>query len=82
MKYFSYTSKLLTSFDKVEFEHVFQEQNKEANDLAQNAFGYKLSKQNFKTLITIKEKLQEEVEIFNIHVVTTHDWRKSLVDYL
>ena len=57
LKYVSYASKLLSRFDKVELEHVFQEKNKEANDLTQIAFGCKLSKQNFKTLITIKEKL-------------------------
>ena len=42
-------------------------------DLAQIAFDYKLSKQNFKTLITIKEKLMEEVEILNIDVLTILD---------
>jgi len=81
LKYFSYASKLLTRFDKVKFEHVFREQNKEANDLAQITSSYKLSKQNFETLINIKEKLQE-IEFFNIDVLTTHDWRKPLVDYL
>ena len=43
LKYFSYASKLLAQFDEVEFEHVFQEKSKEANNLAQIAYGYKLS---------------------------------------
>ena len=80
-KYFSYATKLLAQFEWIEFEHVFREQNKEANDLAQIASSCKLSKQNFEALITIKEKLQE-AEILNIDVVTTHDWRKPLLDEL
>jgi len=47
LKYFSYASKLLSRFDEGEFKHGFQEQNKEANDLAQITYSYKLSKQNF-----------------------------------
>ena len=57
LKYFSYATKLLSRFDEVEFEHVFRDQNKEANDLAQISSSYKLSKQNFEALITIKEKI-------------------------
>jgi len=61
---------------------VFREQNKEANDLAQIASSYKLSKQSFETLITTKEQLHDEIEILNIDVLATHDWRKPLVYYL
>ena len=43
LKYFSYASILLSRFVEVEFEHVFWEKNKEANDLAQIASGNKLS---------------------------------------
>ena len=82
MKYFSYASKLLSRFDEVEFEHVFREQNNEANDFSQIAFGYKLTKQNFESLITIKEKLHKEVEILNTNMLTTLNWRKPLVNYL
>jgi len=57
LKYFSYAFKLLAWFEEVEFEHACQEKNKEANDLAQIASGYMLSKKNFEALITIKEKL-------------------------
>ena len=73
---------MLTRFNEVEFEHVFREQNKEANDLAQIASSYKLSKQSFETLITTKEQLHDEIEILNIDVLATHDWRKPLVYYL
>ena len=61
---------------------MFQEQNQEDNDLAQISSGYKLSKQNFEAMITIKEILQEEVEILNIDVEATHDWIKPLLEYL
>ena len=33
-------------------------------------------------MITIKEILQEEVEILNIDVEATHDWIKPLLEYL
>ena len=33
-------------------------------------------------MITIKEKLQEEIEILNIDAATTHVWRKPLLEYL
>jgi len=36
---------------------VYQEENKESNASVQIAFGYKLSEQNFKSLITIKIKI-------------------------
>ena len=72
----------MARFKEFEFKDVFWEQNKEANDLTQIASGYKLSKQNFKALIIVKEKLQEEVEILNIDVMRIHNWRKLLLEYL
>lgn len=56
-KYFSRVTRLLCKFDDVEFEHVYLEENKEANDLAQIVSCYKLSEQNFESFMTIKEKL-------------------------
>lgn len=41
-----------------------------------------LSEQKFESWITIKEKLQKEVEIFNINALTSLDWQKHLVGYL
>jgi hypothetical protein len=41
----------------VDIEHVSRLENQEANDLAQIASGYKMSKEKLTQLIEIKEKL-------------------------
>jgi hypothetical protein len=62
-KYFVIASSLLDCFDHVDIEHVPQLENQEANDLAQIAYGYKMSKEKLTQLIEIKEKmvLQEPI---------------------
>ncbi|KAK2411280.1 protein NYNRIN [Trifolium repens] len=62
-KYFSIASSLLDCFDHVDIEHVPRLENQEANDLAQIAPGYKMSKEKLTQLIEIKEKmvLQEPI---------------------
>lgn len=42
LRYLSRATRLLRKFNDVELEHVYQEENKEANDSAQIAPGYKL----------------------------------------
>ena len=56
-KYFSIASSLLDCFDHVDIEHVPRLENQEANDLAQIAFGYKVSKSKLQDLIEVKNKL-------------------------
>ncbi|KAK2416228.1 hypothetical protein QL285_038643 [Trifolium repens] len=62
-KYFSIASSLLDCFDHVDIEHVPRLNNQEANDFAQIASGYKMSKEKLTQLIEIKEKmvLQEPI---------------------
>ncbi|KAK2428854.1 hypothetical protein QL285_027339 [Trifolium repens] len=62
-KYFVIASSLLDCFDHVDIEHVLRLENQEANDLAQIASGYKMSKEKLTQLIEIKEKmvLQEPI---------------------
>ncbi|KAK2370658.1 hypothetical protein QL285_083688 [Trifolium repens] len=62
-KYFVITSSLLNGFDHIDIEHVPRLENQEANDLAQIASGYKVSKEKLTQLIEIKEKmvLQEPI---------------------
>ncbi|CAJ2652868.1 unnamed protein product [Trifolium pratense] len=48
---------LLKRFDSIDIEHVPRIENQEANDLAQIASGYKVSKEKLEQLIEIKEKL-------------------------
>ncbi|WJX39864.1 hypothetical protein P8452_27372 [Trifolium repens] len=62
-KYFVIASSLLNGFDHIDIEHVPRLENQEANDLAQIASGYKVSKEKLTQLIEIKEKmvLQEPI---------------------
>ncbi|KAK2414108.1 hypothetical protein QL285_036739 [Trifolium repens] len=57
MKYFVVANSLLKRFDRVDIEHVPRIENQEANDLAQIASGYKISKEKLEELIEIKNKL-------------------------
>ncbi|WJX45968.1 hypothetical protein P8452_32810 [Trifolium repens] len=59
-----------------DIEHIPRLENQEANDLAQIASGYKMSKEKLTQLIEIKEKMVlQELNNYN-------DWRKPIVDYL
>lgn len=48
---------MLGKFHDVKIAHVPRIENQEANDLAQIASGYKVSKKKIEKLIEIKEKL-------------------------
>ncbi|XP_006605138.1 uncharacterized protein [Glycine max] len=56
-KYFVIASSLLNHFDYINIEHIPRQENREANDLAQIASGYKMSKEKLTQLIEIKDKL-------------------------
>lgn len=51
MKCFSRPCRLVNRFDDIAFEHMPGDQNVEANELAQIASGYRLSKEKFESLI-------------------------------
>ena len=55
--YFVTANALLKHFDYANIQHVPRVKNQEANDLAQIASGYQVSKVKFEELIEIKEKL-------------------------
>ncbi|XP_045810889.1 uncharacterized protein LOC123905327 [Trifolium pratense] len=57
MKYFVIAFSLLKRFDTCDIQHVPRIENQEANDLAQIASGYKLTKEKLEELVEIKEKL-------------------------
>ena len=63
--YFVRENSLLGKFDDVSFKHVPRIKNQEANDLAQIASGYKVSKSKLKGLIKVRNKL-----ISTLHVPT------------
>jgi len=55
--YFVTANALLKHFDYANIQHVPRVENQEANDLAQIASSYRVSKVKFEELIEIKEKL-------------------------
>ncbi|KAK2403819.1 hypothetical protein QL285_053221 [Trifolium repens] len=57
MKYFVIAFSLLKQFESYNIQHVPRIENQEANDLAQIAYGYKVSKETFEQLIEVKDKL-------------------------
>ncbi|XP_045809918.1 uncharacterized protein LOC123904281 [Trifolium pratense] len=57
IRYFVIANALLKRFDSIDIGHVPRIENQEANDLAQIASGYKVSKAKLEQLIEIKEKL-------------------------
>ena len=81
MKYYICATLLLGILDEYTFDYVPQIRNKEANDFAQIATSYKLSKEKFDDLSQIRDKMIDEFKILNVNVLTTNDWRKPLVDY-
>ncbi|XP_045810459.1 uncharacterized protein LOC123904898 [Trifolium pratense] len=57
IRYFVIANTLLKRFDSIDIEHDPRVENQEANDLAQIASGYKVSKDKLEQLVEIKEKL-------------------------
>jgi len=57
IRYFVSSNSSLSNFDFVNIQHVPRIENQVANDLAQVASGYKVSKEKLKELIEIKDKL-------------------------
>jgi len=82
MKYYICATLLLGILDEYTFDYVPQIRNKEANDFAQIATSYKLSKEKFDDLSQIRDKMIDEFKILNVNVLTPNDWRKPLVDYM
>ena len=54
--YYTIVNALLKHFVQIEVQHVPRAENQEANDLAQLASGYKLSKEQEQEVIEIKTK--------------------------
>ena len=83
LKYFVRAVELLREFDEFVIEHIPRCQNYEANELAQLASGYKISKEVLNMLIGIRNKYaSKEFEILNITSFFDDDWRKPIAEYL
>jgi ribonuclease HI len=72
MKYFVITFSLLKYFDSYDIQHVPRVENQEANDLAQIASGYKISKERFDELIEIKNKSISNESVINELSMSKH----------
>jgi hypothetical protein len=70
MKYFVVAFSLLKQFESYSIQHVPRIKNQEANDLAQIASGYKVSKETFERLIEVKDKLVSNESL--------NGWRKAV----
>lgn len=57
VKYFVTATQLLEYFEVADIKHVTRNENQEANDLAQIASGYKISKSRFQDMIEVLEKM-------------------------
>lgn len=57
--YFVIVNRLLKQFDFVDIKHVLRIENQEANELAQIASGYKVSKGNFEDIIEVRGRVIE-----------------------
>lgn len=57
LKYFVTTTRLLKHFEIADIRHVLGNENQEANELAQVASGYKMSKSKFQEMIEVREKM-------------------------
>ncbi|WJX27586.1 hypothetical protein P8452_16393 [Trifolium repens] len=57
MKYFVIAFSLLKQFESYVIQHVPRIENQEANDLAQIASGYRISRDTFEEFIEVKDKL-------------------------
>nr|KYP68997.1 Transposon Ty3-I Gag-Pol polyprotein [Cajanus cajan] len=73
---------LLNSFNEVQLEHISHNENEIANELAQIAFGYKISRECLESLVFIRNDLSDEHECLTIDTSTIQDWRKELIEYL
>lgn len=63
MLYFFRANSLLKHFDHVLIDHIPRLENRAANDLAQIASGYKISKERLEDFVKIKEKFSSEGDL-------------------
>nr|KYP36187.1 Uncharacterized protein Mb2253c family [Cajanus cajan] len=75
-------AQLLNAFDEVELQHIPRNSNTIANELAQIASGYKVSKEYLEYLIHTEDELTDHREILSVNSSSQQDWRSKLIEYL
>src|SRR4051812_23906906 len=72
--YFVIANRLLKKFEYVELKHVSRTKNQEANDLAQLASGYKVSKEKLEELIEVTIRLcrQRRIRSLKYRLLSRH----------
>nr|KYP51265.1 Uncharacterized protein Mb2253c family [Cajanus cajan] len=73
---------LLDTFGEVELQHIPRDSNLIANELAQIASGYKISKECLEYLIHTESEVLDHREILSIGSTSQQDWRSKLIEYL
>ena len=88
-RYYTASTKLLDSFQSVDFEYVPRESNWEADELAQVASGVKMIEELTYRLIVIGKKNHPSVyergirlEVVNTDANVARDWRIKIIEYL
>nr|KYP38436.1 Transposon Ty3-G Gag-Pol polyprotein [Cajanus cajan] len=61
---------LLNSFDEVQLEHISRNTNRIANELAQTASGYKISKECLESLVLVENELAYNQECLTVNTST------------
>uniref|UniRef100_J3MEC9 Uncharacterized protein n=1 Tax=Oryza brachyantha TaxID=4533 RepID=J3MEC9_ORYBR len=68
--------KIIENLDYFIIKHICREENVRANDLAQQASGYQMSRDK---VLAIERPM---LEYFEVNMVESDDWRKPLISYL
>ncbi|XP_050895662.1 uncharacterized protein LOC127102326 [Lathyrus oleraceus] len=83
LMYFAMATQLLECFEVVSITHVPRMENQEANESAQIASGYKVSKEKLKDFIEIKEKMASNVSLSpNMEIPKTGGHNSTIMNVL
>ncbi|XP_050222462.1 uncharacterized protein LOC126672550 [Mercurialis annua] len=87
--YYAIAIQLIESFEEVELVHVPREENWEADELSQLAYGLHLSEELTHRLVMVQRKTHPSIfkrgvqlDIFNIDDNLVQDWRRDIKKYL
>lgn len=77
LKYFVTATQLLEHFEVTDIRHVPRKENQEANELAQIASGYKMSKSKFQDMIEVREKMVSDAPPLTEDILDRNDSRNE-----
>lgn len=86
--YFVIENRLLNKLDYVNIRHIPRIKNQKVNDMAQIAFGYKVSKEKLEDLIEVRGRVVEtklspsNSEITNLGYADEENFKRLVIDNL